>query len=65
MGIGSLRRAIAMGVALLVTVLTLGRVPVDRTGSSTGAGVDGEHGRAPVTRPGHDRPHPRKSRPST
>ena len=63
--IASFRKAIAAVVALVVTLLTLGRVPVDRTGSSTGAGVHGEHGRAPVTRPGPDRPHPRKSRPST
>jgi hypothetical protein len=46
-----LRKAIAAAVALAVTLLTLGRVPVDWTGSSTGAGVDGEHGRTPVTRP--------------
>ena len=49
--LSSLRKAIAAMVALLVTVVTLGRVPVDRTGASTGPGAEGEHGRAAVTRP--------------
>jgi hypothetical protein len=50
MGIASLRRAVAMGVALLVTVLTLGRVPVDRSGASTGSGAGDGPGGARVTR---------------
>jgi hypothetical protein len=53
--VSRIRRAIAVVVALVVSVLTLGSVRVDWSGASRAAHGAEDPGRAAITRPASDR----------